>query len=98
MAKTPSNMVSLGTKAPDFNLPDVTSDSYVNLNDIKGFNVPTCIVWGKQDEVTPPEVAEKFHQLLPSSELYWIDKCGHAAMMEHPEKFNTILMEWLSEN
>ena len=36
MAKTPSNMVSLGTKAPDFNLPDVTSDSYVNLNDLKG--------------------------------------------------------------
>ena len=36
MAKTPSNMVSLGTVAPDFNLPDVTSDSYVNLNDLKG--------------------------------------------------------------
>ena len=36
MAKTPSNMVSLGTKAPDFNLPDVTSDRYVNLNDLKG--------------------------------------------------------------
>ena len=36
MAKTPSNMVSLGTEAPDFNLPDVTSDSYVILNDLKG--------------------------------------------------------------
>ena len=67
-------------------------------NDIKGFNVPTCIVWGKQDEVTPPDVAEKFHQLLPSSELYWIDKCGHAAMMEHPEKFNSIILKWLKNS
>jgi pimeloyl-ACP methyl ester carboxylesterase len=33
-------------------------------------------------------VAEEFKQLLPNSTLYWIDKCGHAAMMEQPEEFN----------
>ena len=37
----------------------------------------------------------QFHQLLPHSELSWIDKCGHAPMMEHPIIFNRILMEWL---
>jgi len=63
--------------------------------DIKSFNVPVCLVWGKQDAVTPPEVADKFHELLPNSELNWIDNCGHAAMMEHPEEFNAIVDKWL---
>ncbi len=63
--------------------------------DIKKFDVPVCIVWGRQDAVTPPEVADKFHELLPNSELNWIDNCGHAAMMEHPEEFNTIVAQWL---
>ena len=66
--------------------------------DLPKMNIKTCIIWGKNDIVTPPEVAEEFNTLLPNSDLYWIDKCGHAPMMEHPETFNTILMEWLSEN
>lgn len=57
--------------------------------------VPTCIIWGKQDNVTPPEVATEMDRLIPNSDLFWIDKCGHAAMMEHPEEFNTILYNWL---
>ncbi len=58
-------------------------------------NTPICIIWGKNDSVTPPEVAVEFNELLPDSELFWIDKCGHAAMMEHPDEFNEILMNGL---
>ena len=65
--------------------------------DLPKMHVPTCIIWGKNDQVTPPEVADEFHKLLPNSHLYWIDKCGHAAMMEHPQEFNTILESWLKE-
>ncbi|MFD2543417.1 alpha/beta fold hydrolase [Lacinutrix gracilariae] len=64
-------------------------------NDLPQMQVPTCIIWGKNDTVTPPEVAVEFNELLPDSELFWIDKCGHAAMMEHPEVFNQILDKWL---
>ena len=63
---------------------------------IPEMTMPVCIIWGKQDTVTPPDVAEEFNRLFPDSDLYWIDKCGHAAMMEHPEKFNEILDEWLT--
>ncbi|MFY7672070.1 alpha/beta fold hydrolase [Tenacibaculum sp. MEBiC06402] len=63
-------------------------------NDLPNMQQPTCIIWGKNDTVTPPEVAEDFHKLLPDSNLYWIDKCGHAAMMEHPEEFNKVLEGW----
>ncbi len=63
--------------------------------DLPKMKQPTCIIWGKNDTVTPPNVAEEFHELLPDSDLYWLDKCGHAAMMELPEDFNKILEEWL---
>ena len=63
--------------------------------DLPKIHQPTCLIWGKQDNVTPPDVAEGFHKLLPNSDLFWIDKCGHAAMMETPDEFNSILDEWL---
>lgn len=65
--------------------------------DLPNLNLPVCIIWGKNDGVTPPEVADEFHELLPDSELFWIDKCGHAAMMEHPKEFNAILDAWLTK-
>ena len=46
----------------------------------------------------PPNVANEFHKLLPWSTLYWIKECGHAPMMEHPDKFNSILLKWLNDN
>ena len=65
--------------------------------DLPKMKNPTCIIWGKNDNVTPPEVAEEFNELLPDSELHWIDKCGHAAMMEHPDEFNKIMNTWLEK-
>jgi pimeloyl-ACP methyl ester carboxylesterase len=65
--------------------------------DLPKMHVKTCIIWGKNDNVTPPDVAEEFHKLRPNSDLYWIDKCGHAAMMEHPHEFNRLLHEWLQK-
>lgn len=65
--------------------------------DLPEMNIPTCIIWGKNDTVTPPEVAIDFQKLLPDADLFWIDKCGHAPMMEHPEAFNKLLENWLKE-
>ncbi|WP_298488734.1 alpha/beta hydrolase [uncultured Maribacter sp.] len=65
--------------------------------DLAKMPTPTCIIWGENDNVTPPNVANEFHELLPDSDLFWIEKCGHAPMMEHPEEFNTILDSWLEK-
>ncbi len=65
--------------------------------DLPKMNIPACIIWGKNDLVTPPEVAIDFQKLLPDASLFWIDKCGHAPMMEHPDEFNKILESWLKE-
>ena len=58
----------------------------------------TCLLWGKNDTVTPPKVAEEFHKLLPNSDLFWFDKCGHAPMMEHPIDFANTCVEWLKKH
>ena len=56
---------------------------------------PTLLIWGNNDIVTPPFVAEEFKKLIPNSQLHFIDKCGHAPMMEVPAEFNTILEKFL---
>ena len=63
--------------------------------DLPKMKLPCLIIWGRNDNVTPPEVGIEFNNLLPNSDLSWIDRCGHAPMMEHPEKFNEILLNWL---
>jgi 2-hydroxy-6-oxonona-2,4-dienedioate hydrolase len=69
-----------------------------NLGDeLKTIKQPTCLIWGKNDNVTPPFVGEEFHKLIPNSELHFIDKCGHAPMMEVPLEFNDILGGFLEK-
>jgi len=61
---------------------------------LKQIACPTLLIWGREDRVTPPPVAEEFHTLIPNSELVWVDRCGHAAMMEHPRQFGEIVARW----
>ena len=63
--------------------------------EIPNIKAPTLLVWGLNDTITPPIVAHEFNRLIPNSQLRFIDKCSHAPMMEHPEKFNEIVEEFL---
>ncbi len=62
-------------------LPNITADC--------------CLIWGKNDVVTPPAVALEFNRLIPNSKLFWIDKCGHVPMLEAPKLFNNLLDPFL---
>ncbi|MBX2907081.1 MAG: alpha/beta hydrolase [Taibaiella sp.] len=81
-------IITLARSAIKHNLGD-------ELNQIKQ---PVCLIWGRNDTITPPMVAEEFQKLLPTSELHWIDKCGHAPMMEVPGEFNVILDRFLEKH
>jgi 2-hydroxy-6-oxonona-2,4-dienedioate hydrolase len=59
---------------------------------------PTCLIWGNNDTITPPFVGKEFQKLIPNSELHFIDKCGHAPMMEVPDEFNKILDQFLTKH
>ncbi len=63
--------------------------------ELSQIKIPTLLIWGKNDTVTPPFVAEEFHKLIPHSQLHFIDKCGHAPMMEVPGEFNDLLDNFL---
>lgn len=70
-----------------------------NLGDeLSQIKQPTCLIWGNNDTITPPFVGKEFNRLIPNSELYFVDKCGHAPMMEVPEEFNKILAAFLAKN
>lgn len=81
------NILAITRDTHEFNmekyLPQITHD--------------TLLIWGKNDKITPPEVAREFHRKLPNPRLRWIDKCGHAPMMEHPKTFALYLNEFLIE-
>ena len=69
-----------------------------NLGDkLHNIKAPALLIWGRQDTITPPFVAEKFNELIENSQLFFIDKCGHAPMMEKPDDFNNILENFLKE-
>lgn len=65
-------------------------------NDIPNIKAPTLLVWGLNDTITPPAVGHEFNRLIPNSTLRFVDKCCHAPMMEHPEKFNTLVENFLA--
>ena len=65
--------------------------------EISQIRLPTLLVWGNNDTITPPFVGREFNKLIPNSELHFIDKCGHAPMMEVPEEFNRILFKFLTK-
>jgi len=65
--------------------------------DINQIKQPTLLIWGNNDAITPPFVGREFHRLIPNSELHFIDKCGHAPMMEVPDEFNRILHKFLTK-
>ncbi|MBL0921794.1 MAG: alpha/beta hydrolase, partial [Phycisphaerales bacterium] len=64
---------------------------------LHGVRQPTLLLWGRQDNVTPPSVADEFHELLPDSRLVWLDNCGHTPMLERPEPFARSVREFTEE-
>lgn len=64
-------------------------------NDLPKIQVPTLLVWGLNDTITPPMVAHEFNRLIPHADLKFIDRCCHAPMMEHPDRFNELVADFL---
>ena len=66
------------------------------LDELEDVNVPTLVIWGRNDTITPPFVAEQFQEKIPHAELAFIDECGHAPPIEQPEEFARLLHGYLA--
>lgn len=59
-------------------------------------DIPTLIVCGREDEVTPLAQSEAMHQQIEGSILRVIDYAGHVSNLEHPDEFNQYMHDFLS--
>ena len=55
------------------------------LSDLKMINVPTLIMVGAEDKVTPPKVSQEMHENITGSELVIVPNCGHLVTLEAPK-------------
>ncbi|MCU1458035.1 MAG: putative hydrolase [Actinomycetia bacterium] len=63
--------------------------------ELRGVRVPTLIVTGSQDALTPVGDAEELAELIPGSELCLLSGAAHGLMVESPNAFNAIVVEFL---
>jgi pimeloyl-ACP methyl ester carboxylesterase len=59
-------------------------------------NIPVMIMVGEDDQITPPEVANKMHTLITGSTLHVIEKAGHLSNLENPASFNGNVQSFLT--
>lgn len=70
------------------------TDSTPGLVKIK---VPTLIIVGDEDKVTPPSEAEAINKAIQGSKLKVLNKTGHLSNLENPKEFNAVIAEFLNE-
>jgi pimeloyl-ACP methyl ester carboxylesterase len=70
---------------------------YDFLDRLPEIEVPTLIVWGRQDRVVPAADASEYNRLIPSSRLVVFDRCGHIPQAERPARFNSLVERFLAE-
>ena len=63
---------------------------------LEAINVPTLIIVGSEDAITPPADAEAMHAKIEGSRLVKIEGAGHVSNVERPDEFNRALAEFLS--
>ncbi|MFN2593769.1 MAG: alpha/beta fold hydrolase [Actinomycetota bacterium] len=65
--------------------------------DLTTIDVPTLVIVGENDGVTPPEAARKIHEHVGGSQLVVIPEVGHLSNLEAPEDFNRALEDFLTQ-
>ena len=61
-------------------------------------NLPTLIVWGKQDKIVPISSAEVYHNSIQGSKLVTFDECGHHPELEKTDEFVSLVQDFLSND
>lgn len=62
---------------------------------LAGIDVPTLVVVGEEDALTPEKEARAIHERVPGSRMEVIAQAGHLASLERPASFNHVLTEFL---
>lgn len=63
---------------------------------LKNISVPTLVLCGKEDSLTPPSLSDYLFNAIPGAKLYRIEKAGHLSNLEQPKEFNKLIKEFIS--
>jgi len=63
---------------------------------LPSITVPTLVIGGLQDRVTPPALQEEIAAKIPGARLMLLDNCGHLAPLEQPQTVSQAMRDWLS--
>ena len=63
----------------------------------RAIRVPTLVMVGEEDRITPPELSQKLAALIPGSSLESVAGAGHIANLEQPHRFNRAVASFLAE-
>ncbi|MFC1664542.1 alpha/beta fold hydrolase [Pseudomonadota bacterium] len=74
--------------------PDDLDKLIEKYNDI---DVPTLLIWGRQDRIVPMKIGEELHTLLSNSNLHIVDNCGHLPHEEKPELVIPLIHAFLNQ-
>lgn len=67
------------------------------MNRVSEIDIPTLIVVGKGDLMTPIKYSEYLHKNIQRSTFKVIENAGHAVMLEQSHVFNTIVKDWIKQ-
>lgn len=73
---------------------DTLIEEIITLGDM---DVPTLIVWGRNEKSIPLPIGRELHKLLKDSRLEILDQAGHCSNMDQPERFNQITLDFLAQ-
>ena len=63
--------------------------------DLARIQCPTLVICGRQDLVTPPELAEEIAHGIPDAQISIIEDCGHLSTLDQPDEVSKRLLEWV---
>lgn len=66
------------------------------LERLPGLDIPTLLVWGRQDRIVPLRHAQEACKRLPRAQMHTFDPCGHLVQLERPHEFASVLRDFVS--
>jgi pimeloyl-ACP methyl ester carboxylesterase len=86
-----------GSSPPGFLPALVALTGYDFLDHLGDIEVPTLIVWGREDVTVPCSDAPGYVERIPNARLELFADCGHVPMAERPVRFNRTLARFIDE-
>ncbi len=94
----------------DWIIADITNNPRINYWEVirsvwnweagkklKQIDVPTLILVGDRDSLTPPQTSHRLHMAIPNSKLVIVKNASHYLTLEHPQRVNTEILNFLKE-